>query len=103
MTRSPGSPLPTVAAIKRAVADDYGIALADLEGLSHLQTLARPRQVAMTLCVLLTSHSGARIGTFFDRDPTTVLYARRAVEKRRRSDPALHNAMRRITLELLRP
>lgn len=105
----PGSPLPKVAAIKRAVAREYGLTPALLsEPAPHRRTgvnvwpISRPRQVAMALSTLLTDHSRARIGHFFGgRHPATVRHACEAVARRRRADPALHNTMRRLTLELL--
>ena len=103
-----GTLLPTIAAIKRAVADEYGLPLAvmsepDGAAGARLRIRSRPRQVGMTLAVLLTGHSYARIGHFFGgRDHTTVINSCRSVERRRRSDPVLHRAMRRITLELVR-
>jgi chromosomal replication initiator protein len=63
---------------------------------------ARARQAAIALSVLLTEHSNVRIGSFFGgRDPTTVRHASMMVAKRRKTDPALHNALRRVTLALL--
>jgi chromosomal replication initiator protein len=57
----------------------------------------------MVLAWQMTDHSGPRIGHFFgDRDHTTVLHARRSVQKRRESDPKLDRAVKRIALELVR-
>jgi chromosomal replication initiator protein len=51
----------------------------------------------------MTDHSGPRIGHFFgDRDHTTILHARRSVQRRRECDPKLDRAMKRIALELVR-
>lgn len=102
--------LPRVADIKRLVARHYGVtpAMMDMRaprGTRRVNTwdIARPRQVAMALSWLLTGHSQIRIGHFFGgRHPTTVRHACDAVAKRRRGDPKLHNAMRRMSLELVR-
>jgi chromosomal replication initiator protein len=102
--------LPRIAQIQSAVAAHYGIPVARLSEAAprdrwfvNTWDICHPRQEAMALAVLLTNHSYVRIGHFFGgRDHTTVLHACRAVEKRRQSDPKVHNAMRRITLELIR-
>jgi chromosomal replication initiation ATPase DnaA len=58
--------------------------------------------VAIALSHLLTDHSRNRIGHFFGgRDPTTVRHACEAVHRRCRADPNLHEAMRRLTLDLI--
>ena len=102
-----GCPLPTIAAIQSAVAAEFGLPVAIMkepDGIGVRQRdKSHPRQLAMCLSVRLTQHSYARIGQFFGgRDHSTVREANRRVEKRRLSDPTLHNAMRRITLELVR-
>ena len=51
------------------------------------RTIARPRQVAMTLAKELTNHSLPEIGEAFGgRDHTTVLYATRKIAELRESD-----------------
>jgi chromosomal replication initiator protein len=98
---------PLISDIKRAVALEYDVPLAvmsERDGVgARVKPSSHPRQVAMVLSARLTEHSIKRIGFFFGwRDHTTVLHAFRAVEKRRSSDPKLHAAMRRLTLDLLR-
>jgi chromosomal replication initiator protein len=96
-----------VADIQTAVAKRYRIRpsrMKEPDALgSRKRRVARARQVAMSLSVQLTDHSLVRIGHFFGgRDHSTVIYACREVEKRRRKDRRIHNRMRAITLELLR-
>jgi chromosomal replication initiation ATPase DnaA len=103
-----GTPLPLVAQIKRAVAAEYGVALAVMDEPNsapgaRLREHAHPRQIAICLSTRLTDHSYVRIGQFFGgRDHSTVISSCASVEKRRLTDPKLHNAMRRLTLELVR-
>lgn len=101
--------IPTIDKIQRTVARHYRVPTrtmiepAPTHRCAHnAHEVAHPRQVAMTLAFLLTDHSQTRIGHFFGkRDRTTVHHARDAVAKRRRDDPALHQALRRLTLELI--
>jgi chromosomal replication initiator protein len=100
----------TIASIQRAMAAEYDMTLGDMRqpaprerDNSNHWGKSRPRQAAMALSVLLTEHSLTRIGHFFGgRDRKTVYHAMKATAKRRRTDPKLHQAMRRVTLELVR-
>jgi chromosomal replication initiator protein len=101
--------LPRIADIQRAVAAEFGVPLHTMREpaptepcLRNNFDVAHARQVAIALSFVLTDHSRKRIGDYFGgRDHTTVLHACRQVEKRQRNDARVHNAMRRITLELL--
>jgi chromosomal replication initiator protein len=100
--------LPTIAAIRAATARQYGVPANSMREPSASKgagrwEFVRPRQAAMELCALLTSHSYVRIGHFFGgRDHSTVIAARRSVARRRRTDAELHERMRRVTLDLIR-
>lgn len=62
--------------IKKVVAGYYNISIADLHSRRRNRAIARPRQMAMTLCRELTDHSLPEIGEAFGgRDHSTVLYA----------------------------
>lgn len=62
--------------IQKTVAEYFKIRVADLSSKSRKQSLARPRQIAMTLARELTSHSYPEIGeSFGGRDHTTVINA----------------------------
>ncbi|MGE4359715.1 MAG: chromosomal replication initiator protein DnaA, partial [Lysobacteraceae bacterium] len=68
--------------IQKVVADYYQLRVADLLSKRRTRTLARPRQIAMTLAKELTSHSLPEIGDGFGgRDHTTVLHACRQIRK----------------------
>ena len=75
--------------IKRTVAGYYNIRLTDLSSVRRTRTLARPRQVAMSLAKELTQHSYPEIGSAFGKDHTTVLHACRKVVELRRDDERL--------------
>jgi chromosomal replication initiator protein len=62
--------------IQRVVADYYKIKVSDLLSKRRSRSIARPRQVAMSLSKELTNHSLPEIGDAFGgRDHTTVLLA----------------------------
>lgn len=79
--------LVTMDNIQRTVAEYYKIRTSDLLSSKRSRTIARPRQVAMTLAKVLTNHSLPEIGAAFGgRDHTTVLYATRKIAELRESD-----------------
>lgn len=62
--------------IQKTVANYYKIRMSDLLSSKRNRSLARPRQLAMSLAKELTSHSLPEIGDAFGgRDHTTVLHA----------------------------
>ncbi len=72
----------TIENIQRTVAEYYKIKLSDLLSKRRNRSLARPRQIAMSLAKKLTTHSLPEIGECFGgRDHTTVLHACRAINK----------------------
>ena len=78
--------LVTIDNIQRSVADYYKIKMADMLSKRRNRSVARPRQVAMTLSKELTNHSLPEIGDAFGgRDHTTVLHACRQITKLRHS------------------
>jgi len=73
--------------IQKTVAEYYKIKVADLHSKRRNRSVARPRQVAMSLAKELTSHSLPEIGDAFGgRDHTTVLHACRKVEELKESN-----------------
>ncbi|MBX2881899.1 MAG: chromosomal replication initiator protein DnaA [Granulosicoccus sp.] len=74
--------------IQKTVAEYYKIRLSDLLGKSRSRSLARPRQMAMTLAKDLTERSLPEIGrTFGGRDHTTVMHACKRIGDLKQSDP----------------
>jgi len=79
--------LVTIDNIQRTVAEYYKIRTSDLLSGKRSRTIARPRQVAMTLAKELTNHSLPEIGEAFGgRDHTTVLYATRKIAELKDTD-----------------
>jgi len=79
----PGQILPATAAA-------FGVSIADLEGPSRRQPLARARQVAMYICRELTDLSLPKIGQLFGgRDHTTVLHGVNTVKRLIQTDQDL--------------
>ena len=73
--------------IQKVVAEYYRIKVADLYSKRRSRSVARPRQIAMTLVKELTNHSLPEIGNAFGgRDHTTVLHANRKVTELRETD-----------------
>jgi chromosomal replication initiator protein len=79
--------LVTMDNIQKTVAEYFKIRTSDLLSSKRSRTIARPRQVAMTLAKELTNHSLPEIGEAFGgRDHTTVLYATRKIAELRDTD-----------------
>lgn len=78
--------------IQRKVAEHYNVKLADLVGPKRHRTIARPRQVAMYLCKVLTTRSLPEIGRRFGgRDHTTILHGVKKVEELMATDSQLND------------
>lgn len=77
----------TIENIQKTVAEYFKIRTSDLLSSKRSRTIARPRQIAMTLAKELTNHSLPEIGEAFGgRDHTTVLYATRKINELKESD-----------------
>lgn len=93
----------TIDNIKKTVAQHYNIKTSDLESKRRTRSIARPRQVAMSLSKELTNHSLPEIGTHFgNRDHTTVLHACRKIKELKSSDTALEESYRILERTLTR-
>ncbi|RYG88131.1 chromosomal replication initiator protein DnaA, partial [bacterium] len=94
--------LVTMENIQKTVADYFKVRVADLLSQRRSRSIARPRQIAMTLAKELTTHSLPEIGDAFGgRDHTTVLHACKRIrelqdtEQRMREDYS--NLLRTLT------
>ncbi len=88
--------------IQKTVADYFKLRVADLLSKKRSRSIARPRQLAMTLAKELTNHSLPEIGDAFGgRDHTTVLHGCRRIESLRETDKRLDddylNLLRTLT------
>ncbi len=78
--------------IQKTVADYFKLRVADLLSKKRSRSIARPRQLAMTLAKELTNHSLPEIGDAFGgRDHTTVLHGCRRIESLRGTDKRVDN------------
>ncbi len=72
----------TIENIQKTVCEYYKIRMAELLSKRRHRSIARPRQMAMSLCKELTQHSLPEIGDAFGgRDHTTVLHACRKIDE----------------------
>ncbi len=94
--------LVTLENIQKTVADYYKVRVADLLSQRRNRSIARPRQVAMTLAKELTQHSLPEIGDAFGgRDHTTVMHACKRIKELQESDQRMRedysNLLRTLT------
>ncbi|MCX5796878.1 MAG: chromosomal replication initiator protein DnaA [Elusimicrobia bacterium] len=74
--------------IQRLVAHKYSLDVKDLKGQQRTASIALPRQLAMYLASVMTDLSSTDIGRAFGgRDHTTVLHARKKIQKMLDEDP----------------
>jgi chromosomal replication initiator protein len=72
----------TIEVIQKYIADYYHLRPADLKARNNSKSVARPRQVAMYLCKMLTNASLPEIGrSFGGKHHSTVIHSIRMVEK----------------------
>ncbi len=77
----------TIENIQKTVAEYFKIRASDLLSNKRNRSIARPRQIAMSLAKELTNHSLPEIGNAFGgKDHTTVLYATRKIAALKESD-----------------
>ena len=87
LTSDDSSPV-RVETIQRMVALKYSIDVKDLKGHQRTVSISTPRQVAMYLSCVMTELSSTDIGRAFGgKDHSTVLHARKKIEKKLEVDP----------------
>ncbi|RMH60911.1 MAG: chromosomal replication initiator protein DnaA [Zetaproteobacteria bacterium] len=87
--------------IQRHVATYYNINPKEMRSAKRTRTIAFPRQVAMYLSKELTQQSLPEIGSAFGgRDHTTVLYAVRKIEGKRKQSPEFNEEIERLSASL---
>lgn len=92
---------PSINVVQRAVARRFGVRIMDLRSQRRDRCVVRARHAAMFLCRELTPFSLPVIGRHFGRrDHTTVMYACREVERRRKESPEIDRAISRLSAEL---
>ncbi len=87
--------------IQKTVSDYYNIKLSDLLSSKRNRSLARPRQLSMSLAKELTNHSLPEIGeSFGGRDHTTVLHACRRILALREEDTGIEEDYKKLVRAL---
>ncbi len=87
----------TVDNIQRVVSDYYQLKMSDLLSRRRSRSVARPRQVAMSIAKELTNHSLPEIGEAFGgRDHTTVLHACRKVKELEGADREVQRDLKNL-------
>jgi len=87
--------------IVNAVASFFALKPAQIRAKSNTKTIAMPRQIAMYICKELTHQSLPQIGKDFGgKHHTTVLHSVRKIEKMRKEDPVISDAVKKIVNSL---
>ena len=80
--------------IQQKVVDYFHLRLADMLSKRRPANIAFPRQIAMYLCRILTSHSLQEIGEAFGgRDHGTVIHACKTVENMMEQDASVKRSV----------
>ena len=91
----------SIANIQKVVGEYYQLRIADLLSKRRSRSVARPRQMAMSLAKELTEHSLPEIGDAFGgRDHTTVLHACRTIKNLRETDGKLNQDWEKLVRAL---
>lgn len=87
--------------IQAAVAREFNVRVADINGRRRTANIAYPRQIAMYLARQYTDFSLTEIGEAFGgRDHGTVIHAGKTVEEKMKRDPKLKEQLSRMVLTL---
>jgi len=87
----------TIDLIQKEVSKYYKIKEEVIKGKKRVRSIAFPRQIAMYLCRELTEASFPEIGAKFGgKDHTTVMYARKKIEKQKKKDENLKEELEKL-------
>jgi len=86
--------------IKTVVADKYGMDKKDFKSPRKTEAIAFPRQIAMFLACDLTEMSLPEIGDSFNRDHTTVMFARDKIKQLVHSDPYFNEVINQLIAKI---
>ena len=91
----------TIDNIQRVVADYYKLKMSDMLSKRRSRSVARPRQIAMSVAKDLTNYSLPEIGeSFGGRDHTTVLHACRRILALREEDSGIEEDYKKLVRAL---
>jgi chromosomal replication initiator protein len=80
---------PTIRDVENAVCVRFGLSRDQMQSPNRARIVSRPRQIAMFLAREMTGLSLPRIGRYFARDHTTILYAARKIARLMAQDASL--------------
>jgi chromosomal replication initiator protein len=87
----------TIEAIQRAVAEQFGMKVADLKQKNNSRNVVVPRQIAMYLAKQMTEASLPEIGRQFgNKHHTTVMHSIAKIDEQRRADKDLHRTLNKL-------
>jgi chromosomal replication initiator protein len=87
----------TIEAIQRAVAENFGMRVAELKQKNNSRQIVVPRQIAMYLAKQLTEASLPEIGRQFGgKHHTTVMHSISKIDEHRRSDKDLNRTVTKL-------
>src|SRR5581483_5556479 len=88
----------TIDSIQKAVAEQFGLRLAEIKAKNNSRAIVYPRQIAMYLSKHLTEASLPEIGRQFGgKHHTTVLHSIEKIEECRKSDKDLNRLLNKLT------
>jgi len=91
----------TIEAIQRAVAENFGMRIADLKQKNNSRNVVVPRQIAMYLAKQMTEASLPEIGRQFGgKHHTTVMHSISKIDELRRTDKDLHRTLNKLQEQL---
>ena len=91
----------SIEAIQRAVAEQFGMRVADLKQKNNSRNVVVPRQIAMYLAKQLTEASLPEIGRQFgNKHHTTVMHSIAKIDEQRRADKDLHRMINKLQDQL---
>src|ERR1700731_1747459 len=87
----------TIEGIQRAVAEQFGMRVADLKQKNNSRNVVVPRQIAMYLAKQMTEASLPEIGRQFgNKHHTTVMHSIGKIDEQRRTDKDLHRTLNKL-------
>lgn len=91
----------SISKIKKAVCDNFGLRINEIESKTKSRDIARPRQIAMYLSKKLTTKSLPEIGrNFGGKDHATVIHSVKSVEKLMMKDIEFGNIVQELKASL---
>jgi len=91
----------TIESIQKAVAEQFGLRLAEIKAKNNSRAIVYPRQIAMYLAKHLTEASLPEIGRQFGgKHHTTVLHSVEKIDEVRKTDKDLNRLLNKLTEQL---